>query len=133
LAAGLPQALIAAIAAGESGALPPPYDLLREILAKTTRWQSVPDALQARAVTQWGRQGLLEIVAGRLTPIRLQRRSSLIPKASPNKAAERMSVIGHQLPVSGDRCNVCFARPIGHVPRRPQKAESDPMYGPAVA
>ncbi len=62
LAAGLPQALIAGIAAGDGGAVPPPYDLLREILAKTTRWQAVPDALQARAVTQWGRQGLIEIV-----------------------------------------------------------------------
>jgi 4-carboxymuconolactone decarboxylase len=62
LAAGLPQALIAGIAAGGSSALPPPYDLLREILAKTTRWQQVPDALQARAVAHWGRQGLLEIV-----------------------------------------------------------------------
>src|SRR6478672_10287765 len=62
LAAGLPQALIAGIAAGESSALPPPYDLLREILTKTTRWQPVPDALQASAVAQWGRQGLIEIV-----------------------------------------------------------------------
>jgi 4-carboxymuconolactone decarboxylase len=61
LAAGLPQALIAGIA-DDSGALPPPYDLVREILAKTTRWQTVPDALQVRAVAQWGRQGLIEIV-----------------------------------------------------------------------
>jgi 4-carboxymuconolactone decarboxylase len=61
LAAGLSQALIAGIADG-SGALPPPYDLVREILAKTTRWRAVPDALQARAVAQWGRQGLIEIV-----------------------------------------------------------------------
>jgi 4-carboxymuconolactone decarboxylase len=61
LAEGLSQPLIAGIA-DDSGALPPPYDLVREILAKTTRWQAVPDALQARAVAQWGRQGLIEIV-----------------------------------------------------------------------
>src|ERR1700756_4794046 len=51
LAAGLSQALIAGIA-DDGGALPPPYDLVREILAKTTRWQAVPDALQVRAVAQ---------------------------------------------------------------------------------
>src|SRR5271165_2844135 len=38
LAAGLSHGLIDGIAAGDSGALPPPSDLLREILAKTTRW-----------------------------------------------------------------------------------------------
>jgi 4-carboxymuconolactone decarboxylase len=63
LAAGLPQSLIDGIAAGSNASLPEPYNLLRDILAKTMTWQPVPDALQARAVAHWGREGLVEIVA----------------------------------------------------------------------
>src|SRR5438034_7793727 len=44
------------------GALPQPYALVHAILAKTMAWQAVPDDLQARAVAQWGREGLVEIV-----------------------------------------------------------------------
>jgi 4-carboxymuconolactone decarboxylase len=42
--------------------LPPPYSLLHAILQKATAWQPVPDELQVRAVGQWGREGLVEIV-----------------------------------------------------------------------
>ena len=49
-------------ASGRTETLPHPYALLRAILAKTMAWQPVPDDLQARAVTQWGAEGLVEIV-----------------------------------------------------------------------
>jgi 4-carboxymuconolactone decarboxylase len=62
LAAGLPREVIDGIASGRTEMLPHPYALLRAILAKTMAWQAVPDELQARAVTEWGAQGLVEIV-----------------------------------------------------------------------
>jgi 4-carboxymuconolactone decarboxylase len=45
-----------------SMALPNPYGLLREILSKTLAWQPIPDALQAQAAAEWGKDGLVEIV-----------------------------------------------------------------------
>jgi 4-carboxymuconolactone decarboxylase len=39
-----------------------PYALMQAILARTTAWQVVPDDLQAQAVAQWGKPGLVEIV-----------------------------------------------------------------------
>src|SRR5262245_30987248 len=62
LAAGLPRGVVDAIGAGRTENLPQPYALLREILSKTLVWQPVPDDLQARAVTEWGKEGLVEIV-----------------------------------------------------------------------
>lgn len=62
LAAGLPRDIVDAIGSGRTENLPQPYALLRAILAKTMAWQPVPDDLQARAVTQWGAEGLVEIV-----------------------------------------------------------------------
>jgi 4-carboxymuconolactone decarboxylase len=62
LAAGLPREIIDAIATAQTSMLPHPYSLLRAILAKTTAWQQLPDDLQARAVTEWGAEGLVEIV-----------------------------------------------------------------------
>ena len=62
LAAGLSRDVIDAIGSGRTETLPHPYALLRAILAKTMAWQPVPDDLQARAVTQWGAEGLVEIV-----------------------------------------------------------------------
>jgi 4-carboxymuconolactone decarboxylase len=62
LAAGLPGDVVDSIGAGQTDTLPHPYALLHAILAKTMAWQPVPDNLQARAVTQWGREGLVEIV-----------------------------------------------------------------------
>ncbi len=62
LTAGLPQSLIDGIAGVSSASLPPPYGLLRDILAKTLAWQPVSDALQARAVDEWGKEGLVEVV-----------------------------------------------------------------------
>jgi 4-carboxymuconolactone decarboxylase len=62
LAAGLPQSLVDAIADGACASLPEPYELLREILAHTLAWRPVPDALQARAAAEWGKEGLVEIV-----------------------------------------------------------------------
>ena len=62
LAAGLSQVLIDGIASGKTAAVPEPYGLLQQILAKTLTWQVVPNDLQARAVAQWGREGLVEIV-----------------------------------------------------------------------
>jgi 4-carboxymuconolactone decarboxylase len=63
LAAGLPQSLIDGIAAGSNASLPEPYNLLRDILAKTMAWQPIPDALQEKAAAKWGKEGLVEIVA----------------------------------------------------------------------
>jgi 4-carboxymuconolactone decarboxylase len=62
LAAGLSQDLVDCIGNGRTDMLPSPYSLLHAILQKTMAWQPVPDELQARAVAQWGRQGLVEIV-----------------------------------------------------------------------
>ncbi len=62
LAAGLPQDIIDGIAGDADASLPHPFGLLREILAKTVAWQPVPDALQARAAAEWGKDGLVEIV-----------------------------------------------------------------------
>jgi 4-carboxymuconolactone decarboxylase len=77
-AAGLPEEVIDCIGSGRTGALaseasgqransmvralPQPYALVHAILAKTTAWQVVPDELQAQAVAQWGKHGLVEIV-----------------------------------------------------------------------
>ena len=62
LAAGLPQSIVDAIADGPCAGPPEPYELLREILAQTLAWRPVPDALQARAAAEWGKEGLVEIV-----------------------------------------------------------------------
>lgn len=62
LAAGLPRAVVDAIGSGKTGALPQPYALLHEVLAKTMAWQEIPDELQARVVAEWGREGLVEVV-----------------------------------------------------------------------
>jgi len=61
-AAGLPADVIDCIGSARIAALPQPYALVHAILAKTMAWQAVPDDLQARAVAQWGREGLVEIV-----------------------------------------------------------------------
>jgi 4-carboxymuconolactone decarboxylase len=61
-AAGLPEAVIACIDSQRTDALPQPYALVQAILARTTAWQVVPDDLQAQAVAQWGKPGLVEIV-----------------------------------------------------------------------
>jgi 4-carboxymuconolactone decarboxylase len=61
-AAGLPQDVIDCIGTSRTSALPEPYALVHAILVKTTAWQVVPDDLQARAVTAWGKHGLVEIV-----------------------------------------------------------------------
>jgi len=62
LAAGLPQAIIDGIAGAAGASLPHPFGLLREILTKTLAWQPIPDALQAKAAAEWGKEGLVEIV-----------------------------------------------------------------------
>ncbi|NVO12523.1 MAG: carboxymuconolactone decarboxylase family protein [Rhodoplanes sp.] len=61
-AAGLPDGVIDAVGSGGTDALPDPYRLLSAILAKTLTWQEVPDTLQAAAVKEFGREGLVEIV-----------------------------------------------------------------------
>jgi 4-carboxymuconolactone decarboxylase len=61
-AAGLPQEVIDRIGAGGTEAVAEPYELLKAILAKTLAWQILPDELAQRAVVQWGKQGLIEIV-----------------------------------------------------------------------
>ena len=62
IAAGLSQELVDGIRRGRPDALPHPYALLHAILTKTLPWQAVPDDLQARAVAEWGAEGLVEIV-----------------------------------------------------------------------
>jgi len=61
-AAGLPDAVIDCIGSDRVTALPQPYAVTHAILAKTMAWQAVPDELQAQAVAQWGKHGLVEIV-----------------------------------------------------------------------
>jgi 4-carboxymuconolactone decarboxylase len=62
LAAGLSQDIIDSIGKRQADSLPHPYSLLHAILEKTISWQPVPEDLQTRAVGQWGREGLVEIV-----------------------------------------------------------------------
>ena len=62
LAAGLPQDIIDGIAGRSGTDLPHPFALLREVLTKTLAWQPIPDALQAQAAAEWGKEGLVEIV-----------------------------------------------------------------------
>jgi 4-carboxymuconolactone decarboxylase len=62
LAAGLSQDVIDSIRAGRTETLPQPYAVLGAILGKTMAWQPIPDDLQARAVAEWGVEGLVEIV-----------------------------------------------------------------------
>ncbi len=61
-AAGLPAEVIDCIGSARVDALAQPYALVHAILAKTMAGQEVPDDLQAAAVAQWGRRGLVEIV-----------------------------------------------------------------------
>jgi len=58
----LPRSLIDGIAEHSNRSLPHPYELLRDIMSKALAWQPIPDALQARAVAEWGKDGLVEIV-----------------------------------------------------------------------
>jgi 4-carboxymuconolactone decarboxylase len=62
LAAGVPQEIVDAIGDGRTQTLPPPYALLAAILAKTMAWQPLPNDLQEQAASQWGVEGLVEIV-----------------------------------------------------------------------
>ena len=62
LAAGLPQDIIDGIAGGARRSSAASVRLLREVLTKTLAWQPIPDALQAQAAAEWGKDGLVEIV-----------------------------------------------------------------------
>jgi len=62
LAAGVSQEIVDGIAANRTETMPHPYSLLHAILARTMAWEPIPDNLQARAVAEWGAQGLVEIV-----------------------------------------------------------------------
>jgi len=62
LAAGLSREIIDSIGKGRADGLPHPYSLLHAIIEKTAAWQPLPEDLQSRAVAQWGREGLVEIV-----------------------------------------------------------------------
>ena len=62
LAAGLPQQVVDGIANGQAERLAQPWALLHAMLARTLSWQPLADELQERAVAQWGREGLVEIV-----------------------------------------------------------------------
>ena len=62
LAAGLSQEIVDSIEKRQTDRLPQAYSLLHAILAKTVAWQPLPEDLQSRAVAQWGREGLVEIV-----------------------------------------------------------------------
>ena len=54
--------MIDCIGSARTAALPQPYSLVHAILEKTMTWQYLPDDLQVQAITQWGKQGLIEIV-----------------------------------------------------------------------
>jgi 4-carboxymuconolactone decarboxylase len=62
LAAGLSRDIIEGIAGGATAALPHPFGLLRDVLSKTLAFQPIPEALQAQAAAEWGKDGLVEIV-----------------------------------------------------------------------
>jgi 4-carboxymuconolactone decarboxylase len=62
LAAGLSRDIVDSISKRRTDRLPHPYSLLHAVLEKTMTWQSLPGDLQSRAVAQWGREGLVEIV-----------------------------------------------------------------------
>jgi len=62
LEAGLARDVVDRIANGQMDALAHPYSLVHAILTETTAWKEIPDGLQARAVAEWGREGLGEIV-----------------------------------------------------------------------
>jgi 4-carboxymuconolactone decarboxylase len=62
LAAGLSRDVVDSIGAGRTEMLPHPYELLGAIVSNTMAWQPIPDDLQSRAVTNWGAEGLVEIV-----------------------------------------------------------------------
>jgi 4-carboxymuconolactone decarboxylase len=62
LAAGVPPDIIDGMGKRQMQRLPHPYSLLHAILEKTLVWQTLPEDLQSRAVAQWGREGLIEIV-----------------------------------------------------------------------
>jgi 4-carboxymuconolactone decarboxylase len=63
LDAGLPRPLIDGIAERTNRSVPHPYELLHDIMSKALAWQPIPDALQARAVAEWGKDfGLLSDV-----------------------------------------------------------------------
>ena len=62
LAAGLSQDIVDSIGKRRTDRLPHPYSLLHAIVEKTIAWQPLAQDLQARAVAQWGREGLVEIV-----------------------------------------------------------------------
>ena len=62
LAAGLSREVVDSFGAGRMEMLPHPYSLLHAILTRTTAWQPLADELQTRAVAEWGREGLVEIV-----------------------------------------------------------------------
>src|SRR5262245_54295892 len=62
LSAGLSQEIVDSIGSGRMDRLPQPFSLLHAILEKTAAWEPLPGDLQSRAVEQWGREGLVEIV-----------------------------------------------------------------------
>ena len=62
LAAGLSQDIVDSIGKRRTDRLTHPYSLLHAIIEKTIAWQPLAQDLQARAVAQWGREGLVEIV-----------------------------------------------------------------------
>jgi 4-carboxymuconolactone decarboxylase len=60
-AAGLPEAVITAVAAGATS-LPSPYHLVRTLMDSAFRYQSIPHDVQDSAVAEFGMDGVLEIV-----------------------------------------------------------------------
>jgi len=59
--AGVPEAVIKAIASGEED-LDQPYQLVRSLMDWTFRFKSIPKDLQDRLIAEFGLDGLLEIV-----------------------------------------------------------------------
>ena len=60
-AAGVPDAVISAIASGDD-ALEEPYGQVRALMDWAFRFQSIPEEIQAAAVRRFGAPGVLEIV-----------------------------------------------------------------------
>lgn len=60
--AGVPEATIAAVLAGDAAAFPEPYATAHPVVAAALAWQDVPATAQAAAIARFGVKGFVELV-----------------------------------------------------------------------
>lgn len=61
-AAGVPEAVIAAMLAEDGSGFPEPYATARGVVVPALAWQDVPAAAQAAAIARFGVKGFVELV-----------------------------------------------------------------------